>query len=99
MFNYHYNKFVMNKPKQKRVPHRHQPKGITILHEDRDILVVNKSAGLLTVGTERVKTNTVYYLLTNYVRKGSTKSRKQILISKLLSTQSHQLQFGCNSVA
>jgi len=27
--------------------------GLWILHEDRDILVVNKAAGLLTMGTGR----------------------------------------------
>ncbi|HSH20859.1 MAG TPA: RluA family pseudouridine synthase [Draconibacterium sp.] len=59
---------------------KHQPKGLTILHEDRDIIVVNKINGLLTIGTEREKENTVYYLLTNYVRKGNPRDRNRIFI-------------------
>jgi RluA family pseudouridine synthase len=59
---------------------RHQPGGLDILYEDRDILVVDKPAGLLTVGTANNKTNTAYYKLTDYVRKGNWKSRNRIFI-------------------
>jgi tRNA pseudouridine32 synthase/23S rRNA pseudouridine746 synthase/23S rRNA pseudouridine1911/1915/1917 synthase len=51
-----------------------------ILHEDRDILVVDKPAGLLTMGTDSDKTRTAYYVLTDYVRKGYRKSRNRIFI-------------------
>jgi len=50
------------------------------LHEDRDVLVVDKAAGLLTVGTDSEKTKTAYYRLTDYVRKGYPKSRNRIFI-------------------
>jgi tRNA pseudouridine32 synthase/23S rRNA pseudouridine746 synthase/23S rRNA pseudouridine1911/1915/1917 synthase len=60
------------------VKKRRLPKGLEIIYEDRDILVVDKPAGLLTVGTQTNKTRTAYYYLTDYVRKGSLKSRKQI---------------------
>ena len=59
---------------------RHRPRGLKILYEDKDILVVDKSAGLLTVGTAKDKVRTAYYILTDYVRKGYAKSRKQIFI-------------------
>lgn len=59
---------------------KHQPKGLVILHEDQDIIVVNKISGLLTMGTEREKENTAYYLLTDYVRKGNPRSRNRIFI-------------------
>jgi 23S rRNA-/tRNA-specific pseudouridylate synthase len=36
------------------------PKGLEILHEDRDILVVNKPSGLLTIATESEKAKTAY---------------------------------------
>jgi RluA family pseudouridine synthase len=55
-------------------------KGIEILHEDRDILVVDKPPGLLTMGTDRDKVRTAYYRLTDYIRKGCDKSRKRIFI-------------------
>ncbi|MGH7929642.1 MAG: RluA family pseudouridine synthase [Candidatus Binatia bacterium] len=56
------------------------PRGIVILHEDRDILVVDKPAGLLTMGTDSDKTRTAYFVLTDYVRKGYSKSRNRIFI-------------------
>jgi len=59
---------------------RHQPKGLEILYEDRDILVVDKSAGLLTIATDDEQIRTAYHLLTDYVRKGSSKSRERIFI-------------------
>ncbi len=59
---------------------RHLPQGMAILHEDDDILVVDKPAGLLTMGTDREKVKTDCYVLTNYVRKGYAKSRKQLFL-------------------
>lgn len=59
---------------------KHKPKGLTILHEDQDIIVVDKINGLLTMGTEREKEKTAYFLLTDYVRKGNPRSRNRIFI-------------------
>ncbi len=59
---------------------RFLPKGLRILHEDEDILVVDKPAGMLTMGTDKEKTRTVYYALTDYVRKGISWSRERIFI-------------------
>ena len=55
-------------------------RGLAILYEDRDILVVDKPSGLLTVGTEREKARTAYFALTDYVRKGDARSRNRIFI-------------------
>lgn len=60
--------------------HKFLPAGLVILHEDRDILVVDKPAGLLTVSTETEKARTAYFALTDYVRKGNAKSRNRIFI-------------------
>jgi len=56
------------------------PRGLAILYEDRDILVVDKPAGLLTMGTDTDKKRTAYFVLTDYVRKGYSKSRNRIFI-------------------
>jgi 23S rRNA pseudouridine1911/1915/1917 synthase len=64
-----------NPPKRRFLPH-----GLVILYEDRDLLVVDKPAGLLTMATDSEKTRTAYYSLTDYVRKGYNKSRKRIFI-------------------
>ena len=66
--------------KKKHSTSKHLPRGLEILYEDRDILVVDKPAGLLTVGTETNKFRTAYYILTDYVRKGCLKSRNRIFI-------------------
>ncbi|MBN1525842.1 MAG: RluA family pseudouridine synthase [Spirochaetales bacterium] len=64
----------------KRPPKKYQPKGLAILYEDRDILVVNKSSGLLTIATSREKEHTAYFLLNEYVKKGNSKSHSRIFI-------------------
>ena len=56
------------------------PRGLEIIYEDDDIIVVDKPAGLLTVKTATEKTKTAQYILTDYVRKGNYKSRKQIYV-------------------
>lgn len=61
-------------------PNRHQPRGFTILHEDQDIIVVDKMAGLLTMGTDCEKQNTAYFRLNEYVKKGNPRSRNRIFI-------------------
>jgi len=64
----------------KRPPKRYQPEGLAVLHEDHDILVVDKKSGLLTMSTETVRENTAYFRLTSYVRKGNSKSRNRVFI-------------------
>ncbi|MFP6881346.1 MAG: RluA family pseudouridine synthase [Roseibacillus sp.] len=59
---------------------KHQPLGLEILHEDRDIIVVNKAAGLLTIGTGRDGGRTAHATLDDYVRKGNPKSRERIFV-------------------
>ena len=56
------------------------PKGLVIIYEDRDILVVDKPPGLLTIGTDTEKSRTAYFILTDYVRKGYARSKNRIFI-------------------
>ena len=64
----------------KKPPKRYQPRGLEILYEDRDILVADKVSGLLTVSTQKVRDNTAYNLLNQYMRKGNPRSRHRIFI-------------------
>jgi tRNA pseudouridine32 synthase/23S rRNA pseudouridine746 synthase len=64
-----------NKPSSK-----YQPKGLTLLHEDKDIIVVEKPSGLLSIGTDRDKSRTVHSILNDYVRKGDPRSRNRVYI-------------------
>jgi RluA family pseudouridine synthase len=55
-------------------------KGLVVLYEDKDILVVDKPAGLLAVATERERSRTAHSLLTEYIRKGCGRSQKRIFV-------------------
>ncbi len=64
----------------KLVSKKHQPKGLEILYEDHDIIVVDKISGLLSIGTERDKQNTAHFFLNNYVKRGNPKSKERVFI-------------------
>ncbi len=55
-------------------------KGLAVLYEDKDILVADKPAGLLTVATERELSRTAHSILTDYIRSGCGKSRKRLFV-------------------
>ncbi|MEQ9309988.1 MAG: RNA pseudouridine synthase [Balneolaceae bacterium] len=83
--------------KFKGSPKRFHPKGITILYEDYDIIVIEKVHGLLTVGNDKESDNTVTSLLNNYVRKGNPKSRHRVfIVHRLDKDTSGILVFGKN---
>ena len=67
-------------PKKKHSNKPNLPRGLKILYEDKDIIVVDKPAGLLTVGTPTEKLKTTHHILTDYVRKGSMKSRNRVFV-------------------
>lgn len=56
------------------------PRGLAIIHEDEDILVVDKPPDLLTIGSDTERLRTAYFILTDYIRKGVAKSKKRIFI-------------------
>lgn len=49
--------------------------GLTILHEDEDIIVVHKEAGLLSIASPGEQIETAYRYLTEYVQSRSPRSR------------------------
>jgi tRNA pseudouridine32 synthase/23S rRNA pseudouridine746 synthase/23S rRNA pseudouridine1911/1915/1917 synthase len=67
-------------PANKTPARKHKPKGIDLLYEDKDIIVVEKPCGLLTMGTDRDKSRTVHTILNEYVRKGDPRSRNRVYI-------------------
>lgn len=80
-----------SRKKFKASPKRFHPKGLSILYEDHDILVADKSSGLLTVSNDKVKEHTAYFLLNNYVRKGNQKSSKRLFIVHRLDRETSGL--------
>lgn len=69
-----------NRKKFKSPPKRFQPKGLSVLYEDHDIVVVDKRSGLLTVANAKDKENTAYYLLGDYLRKGNPKAKNRVYV-------------------
>jgi 23S rRNA pseudouridine1911/1915/1917 synthase len=66
--------------KIKPVPNRHKPQGLTVIYEDLDLIVIDKSSGLLTVEANYERENTAQNILTNYIRRGSSSSTKQLYV-------------------
>lgn len=73
------------------------PAGIAILHEDRDVIVILKSAGLLTVPTERQREATVQAYLNAYL--GSAGEERVHVVHRLDRDTSGVLIFAKNFFA
>ena len=66
-----------------------------ILYEDRDVIVVEKPAGMLTTHTRAKERNTVEEWLNDYVRKGQAKSRRHVwLVHRLDRETSGVMMFA-----
>jgi 23S rRNA pseudouridine1911/1915/1917 synthase len=52
---------------------------IEIVHEDDDLIVINKHHGLLSIATGRERERTAYHILTGYVRHASPANRLFVL--------------------
>lgn len=63
-----------------KIPKKYQPEGFEIIHEDLDLIVVNKSCDILTVAALWEKTNTVHNALNFYVQKGNPRSKKCVYV-------------------
>jgi 23S rRNA pseudouridine1911/1915/1917 synthase len=51
-----------------RIPEEKKYRGISIVYEDAHIVVIDKHAGLLSIATNRVKTQTAYNMLSRHVK-------------------------------
>ncbi|BBO69519.1 hypothetical protein DSCA_34490 [Desulfosarcina alkanivorans] len=70
---------------------KYVPAGIKVLYEDRDIIVIDKSSGLLSVKAHYEAKKTAHHLLTNYVRKGNPKAKHNLFVV-------HRLDRGTSGV-
>jgi RluA family pseudouridine synthase len=78
--------------------HRNLPAGLTVLHEDADVIVVFKSHGILTVPTERERETTVQAYLNAYLGQNKGKERIQV-VHRLDRETSGVLVFAKNAYA
>jgi len=80
---------------QAPAPQATQMRGINVVHEDKDLIVVNKNAGLLTMATDKEKRATVYSILSNYV-KDKNKDNKIFIVHRLDRETSGLMLFAKN---
>ncbi len=67
-FNHPLTPGMMVEIRWNRVPEEKQYRGITILFEDDDIIVIDKHAGVLSIATETQRSNTAYSMLSDHVK-------------------------------
>lgn len=83
-----------------KIPAKYRPRGIDFLYEDDDVIVVNKQQGILTTHTRRMEPFTVENAVTNYLRKGNSRSsRCAYLVHRLDRETSGLLLFAKNEEA
>lgn len=73
-------------------------KNIGIIYEDKDIIVINKPSGLLTVATEKEKNKTAYHLVMEYLKK-KNKNNRIFIIHRLDKDTSGIIMFAKNERA
>jgi 23S rRNA pseudouridine1911/1915/1917 synthase len=61
----------LNKKKSEEKP---RFRGMRIVHEDADIIVIEKSSGLLSIATDKEKVKTAYSMLSEYVKRFDPKN-------------------------
>nr|CRY94229.1 hypothetical protein [uncultured prokaryote] len=70
-----------------------------ILYEDRDVIVIDKPAGLLTTQTRAKETNTAEAWLNDYVRKGQSRSRVRVWLVHRLDRETSGVMMFAKSEA
>ena len=73
-------------------------KNIDIIYEDKDIIVINKPSGLLTVATEKEKNKNAYHLVMEYLKK-KNKNNRIFIIHRLDKDTSGIIMFAKNERA
>lgn len=65
-------------PPFKKPAKKYEPRGLSILFEDKFIIVVKKANGLLALGTTQERNGTAQTLLNQYVKRGNAKSPARV---------------------
>ena len=68
---------------------------LDVIYEDKNIIVINKEAGLLTIGTEAEKEKTLYHLVSMYVKE-ENKNNNIFVIHRLDKDTSGIVMFAKN---
>ncbi len=91
---------VAIRPKGMAAPETKLASGIRIRHEDADILVIEKPAGLLSIASPSEEEKTAYAFLTDHVRLGNPRGRERVWIVHRLDRETSGLMlFAKNEAA
>jgi len=71
---------VQIRPKGMAAPETKLASGIRIRHEDADIIVIDKPAGLLSIASPSEDEKTAYAFLTDHVRMGNPRGRERVWV-------------------
>jgi len=71
---------VTIRPKGMAAPETKLAGGIRIRHEDADIIVIDKPAGLLSIASPSEEEKTAYAFLTHHVRQGNPRGRERVWV-------------------
>jgi 23S rRNA pseudouridine1911/1915/1917 synthase len=82
---------VMIRPKGMAAPETKLTGGIRIRHEDADLLVIEKPAGLLSIASASEEDKTAYAYLTHHVRHGNPRGRERVWIVHRLDRETSGL--------
>ena len=72
---------------------------LSLIHEDGDVLVVDKPAGLLTIATERERERTAYRLLRDWAAARGTRSSRLFIVHRLDRETSGLIVFAKSEAA
>jgi 23S rRNA pseudouridine1911/1915/1917 synthase len=72
-----------------------QMKGLKILYEDADLIIIEKQAGLLSIASSKEKNNTAYHLLMEHVKKANPRNR--IFVVHRLDRDTSGVMMYCKS--
>jgi 23S rRNA pseudouridine1911/1915/1917 synthase len=91
---------VTIRPKGMAAPETKLAGGIRIRHEDADIIVIDKPAGLLSIASPSEEEKTAYAFLTNHVRQGNPRGRERVwVVHRLDRETSGVMVFAKNETA
>jgi 23S rRNA pseudouridine1911/1915/1917 synthase len=91
---------VLIRPKGMAAPETKLASGIRIRHEDADILVIEKPAGLLSIASASEEEKTAYAFLTDHVRMGNPRGRERVWVVHRLDRETSGLMvFAKNEAA
>src|SRR5262249_61949804 len=75
------------------------PAPLRLVHEDDDILVVDKPSGLLTIATERERERTAYRLLRDWLAGRSAHAARLFIVHRLDRETSGLIVFAKSAAA